>query len=81
MDRRVELENHLTHLDAALERSEPREVAALLRERRVTLRELAEVPKTNGRSIRDELTTRREARRAAAQTAEAPARRRNKRSG
>jgi hypothetical protein len=77
MDRRTELEQHLTWLDAALEDAPPAAVAALVRERRITVREIAEVPKSDGKSIRDDVAAKRAARRSAAQAAQASTGRRH----
>ena len=62
--RRDELARHLAWIDAALESAEPSAVAALLRERRITLNEMGEEPKEQ--SKRDELRERRAKRRPSA---------------
>lgn len=79
MDRRAELETHLDRLAAAIEGAPPGVVAGLLRERRITLREVAEVPSSDGKSIRDDVAAKRKQRRSAAQAAEVAAGGRDKR--
>jgi hypothetical protein len=81
IDRRAELEVHVELIRKALGAAETKDVAALLRERRITLAELAEVSVGGRNSVRDEVLARREKRRAAAQAPKAAPRRRNKRSG
>lgn len=73
-DRLAELEQHLAHLDAALKLAEPKEVAALLRERRITLGEIAALGGVEKGSAIDELAQRRADRRAKAGVDEKPAR-------
>ena len=63
-DRVAELRKNLRHLDEAVQRAEPKELAALLRERRITLSELASLGGVEKGSSIDELARRREDRRA-----------------
>jgi recombinational DNA repair protein RecR len=64
IDRRVELEGHIARIDMALESGETTgsEVASLLRERRITVTELASIGQPVGSKI-DEVKLRRESRR------------------
>ena len=81
MDRKTELEKHLTWLDDALGEAEPNAVAGLLRERRQTLNELVSVGAVVG-TVRNDIAAAREKRRAAAAVAaEASAKRGVKRGG
>ena len=80
VDRVAELRSHLTFLDRALNLAEPSAVAGLVRERRLTLLEIAATPAGDG-SLRNEIAEQRSRRRAAAAGSETSARRGNKRSG
>jgi hypothetical protein len=80
LDRAAELKTNLSWIDGALSVAEPNAVASLVRERRLTLAELAEVPTNTGRSTRKEIADKRAARRAAASAPKAAAGRGNKRS-
>ena len=64
IDRRVELEKHIEHIDSALRsvKVTGSEVASLLRERRITVTELASMGQPVGSKI-DEVKQRRESRR------------------
>lgn len=64
VDRRAELEGHLARIDLALDSSKVTgsEVASLLRERRITVTELASMGQPVGSKI-DEVKQRRESRR------------------
>jgi hypothetical protein len=68
MDRKAELEKHLTWIDGALADADPNVMAGLLRERRITVNELASAGAVMG-SVRNDLTAAREKRRAAAAAA------------
>ena len=61
-----ELRSQITRLDSALDAAEPREIAALLRERRITLSEIESLAGPEKGSIVDELTRKRQGRRSAA---------------
>lgn len=61
-----ELEQHLKHIDVSLSVAEPRELAGLLRERRITLNEIAALGGIEEGSRIDELARRREDRRSKA---------------
>ena len=74
MDRQAELEQHIEWLGKALDEAEPNAVAGLLRERRLTLNELAAAGKVG--TVRNDLADARKKRRAsAAATAQAAAKR------
>lgn len=73
-DRLSELASHLTRLDEALDEAESKEVAALLRERRITLAEIAALGGVEKGSAIDELAQRRADRRAEAGLDEKPKR-------
>lgn len=66
LKRSDELLSAIKRIDAALDLAEPREVAALLRERRITLAEIESIAGPEEGSIVDELTKRRKDRRSAA---------------
>lgn len=73
-ERVTELLTHVTHLDTALRVAEPREVAALLRERRITLAEIAALGGVEKGSVIDELANRRKDRQSTPDVAPKPSR-------
>ena len=66
IDRTAELTKALAHIDAALSAAEPNAVAGLLRERRITLAEMADLEGVEKGSTVDELANRRTTRRTTA---------------